>query len=322
VNPSPSPELPPDPSPYEAQLVWRPWRKFRHRYWLHGVLFLLTLVTTTLTGAGMYLGFLLSAGQIDRVGLSSVHLANGLWYAIPVLVILGAHEFGHYVLCRIHDVDATLPFFIPAPPFLFLAGTFGAVIRIRETFPSKKALFDIGIAGPIAGFLVLVPLLYWGVTMSAVGPIKHSSDMVYLGEPLLYKAAAWLHFGRIPEGYDVMLHPMAMAAWWGMLATALNLMPFGQLDGGHVTYSLFGSRAVRVSIATLLAAALLTTRSISWVSMMVMMIVMAIVFGLRHPRVVDEDTPLDPGRRLIAWFALIMFVLCFTPVPIQTFFSK
>jgi membrane-associated protease RseP (regulator of RpoE activity) len=115
---------------------------------------------------------------------------------------------------------------------------------------------------------------------------------------------------------------MAFAAWWGMLATALNLMPFGQLDGGHVAYSVLGRRAVVVSILTLLAAAVLTTRSLSWVSMMVMMVMMAIVFGLHHPRVIDEETPLDPGRRTLAWIALVMFVLCFTPAPIQTFFGK
>ena len=146
--------------------------------------------------------------------------------------------------------------------------------------------------------------------------------MIYFGEPLLYKAMAWLHFGSIPKGYDVTIHPMAFAAWWGMLATALNLMPFGQLDGGHVVYSLLGRRAAAVSVATLMVAALLTTRSLSWVSVMVMMLVMAVVLGLHHPRVIDEDTPLDANRRVLAVFALVMFVLCFTPVPIQTFFGK
>jgi membrane-associated protease RseP (regulator of RpoE activity) len=281
--------------PSALQDPWQPPPRFQHRYWIHILLFLLAFGTTT--------------------------LAFGLWYSVPVLLILGAHEFGHYILCRIHRVDATLPYFIPAPPNIVLTGTFGAVIRIREAFPSKRALFDIGIAGPIAGFLMLLPLLFWGVSLSELVPIPREGDIIYFGEPLLYKFAAWAHFGRIPEGYDVSLHPMAFAAWWGMLATALNLLPFGQLDGGHVIYSIARDRrhAAILSGATLLAAGVLTFYSLSWVSMLVIMVVMAMVIGLQHPRVIDEDTPLDPGRRLLALFALVMFALCFTPVPIQTF---
>jgi membrane-associated protease RseP (regulator of RpoE activity) len=287
------------------------------------VLFLVTLVTTTVSGALAYAGFQQSLGLLDRTSIfSPAFLAHGLWYSVPVLLILGAHEFGHYALCRFHDVDATLPYFIPAPPFLLITGTLGAVIRIREAFPSKRVLFDIGVAGPIAGFVALVPLLYWGISLSQLVPVSHGDGMIYFGEPLLYKAMAHLHFGSIPDGYDVSIHPMAFAAWWGMLATALNLMPFGQLDGGHVVYSLVGRRAAVVSVATLAAAAVLTTRSLSWISMMVMMVVMAVFLGLHHPRVIDEDTPLDPGRRLVAVFAFVMFVLCFTPIPIQTFFAK
>jgi membrane-associated protease RseP (regulator of RpoE activity) len=309
----------------EATAIWAwvPQPKFQHRYRWHVTLFLVTLATTTFCGALAYAGFQESAGiPGSSPVLSAAFLAYGLWYSVPILVILGAHEFGHYVLCRVHDVDATLPFFIPAPPFVLLTGTFGAVIRIREAFPSKKALFDIGIAGPIAGFVALIPLLYWGICLSHLVPISHSDDMIFFGEPLLYKAMTWLHFGMIPDGYDVSLHPMAFAAWWGMLATALNLMPFSQLDGGHVVYAVLGRRATLVSVATLLTAAVLTTRSLSWLSVVIMMSVMAVAFGLRHPRIVDEDTPLDGRRRLLAAFALVMFILCFTPVPIETLLSK
>lgn len=304
---------------------WHPAPKFRHRYRLHVVLFLATLLTTTWAGAEAYFGFQYSIGmaQLPVNPFTLEFLLPGLWYSIPVLLILGAHEFGHYLLCRVHNVDATLPYFIPAP-FIFIAGTFGAVIRIREAFPSKRALFDIGIAGPIGGFVVLVPLLFWGVSLSQLVPIAHSESMIYFGEPLLYKAAAWAHFGSIPEGYDVSIHPLAFAAWWGMLATALNLLPFGQLDGGHVVYAITRSRnqAAVVSVATLIGAALLTVRSLSWVSMLVMMVAMALVFGLHHPRVIDEDTPLGSRRRLIAVFGAIMFLLCFTPVPIQLFLGE
>ena len=168
-----------------------------------------------------------------------------MWYSVPLLAILTAHEFGHYFACRYYNVDATLPYFIPAP--LPLTGTLGAVIRIREAFPSKRALFDIGVAGPIAGFVVLVPLLIWGISMSTVGPVPDGA--IYFGEPLLWKLLEWAFFGFIPAGSDVMLHPVGFAAWWGMLATALNLLPFGQLDGGHIMYARLGRYATRVSAA-------------------------------------------------------------------------
>lgn len=306
-------------TPWQA---WYPPRKFQHRYWLHILLLAVTLVSTTWAGASFYYGFVHMLGVAPPADVlsspSSVFgdlLIPGLWYSLPVLAILAAHEFGHYLLCRVHNVDATLPFFIPAP---FLAGTFGAVIRIREAFPSKRALFDIGIAGPIGGFLVLVPVAFWGVSLSELVQVHATPETIYFGEPLLFRAAEWLHFGRIPEGYDVALHPMGFAAWWGMLATALNLLPFGQLDGGHVVYAVTRKRshAAIISVLTLLSAGALTLQSWSWISMLVMMVTMALVFGLHHPRVWDEDAPLDRHRRLLAVFALVMFVLCFTPVPI------
>jgi membrane-associated protease RseP (regulator of RpoE activity) len=217
-------------------------------------------------------------------------------------------------------VDATLPYFLPAP--VPLTGTFGAVIRIREAFPSKSALFDIGVAGPIAGFLALLPFLYFGLTLSDVISLRETGNMLFVGDPLLLKAVAWAHFGTLPDGYTISLHGMGFAAWWGMLATALNLMPFGQLDGGHITYALLGRRASWVSLVTLAAAMVLTFFSPSLLMTTIMMLVMALSLGLHHPRIADEATPLDPTRRLIAAFALVIFVVCFTPFPIQTFFGR
>ena len=300
------------PWPELDRLLEAPRPKFQHRYRLHALLFVLTLITTTLSGVTVRPG----------MGWGAIFL-SGLWYSIPILVILAAHEFGHYVFCRRHNVDATLPYFIPAPPLIFIAGTFGAVIRIKEAFPSKKALFDIGVAGPIAGFVALVPLLYWGVGMSEV-KAAHTVGVntISLGEPLLYQLMAWLHFGSLPDGVDVFLHPMAFAAWFGMFATALNLLPFGQLDGGHIVYSVLGRRSWYVSVATLGAAAFLTFLSLSWVLMTAMMLIMAIVLGFRHPRILDEHVPLDGRRKLVALFAVVMFILCFTPVPISFFIAK
>ena len=292
--------------------------KFQHRYLRHALLFLATLVTTTWAGADQYLGFQQSVGHELPPVLPWTFLLNGFWYSLPVLVILGSHEFGHYVYCRKHNVDATLPYFIPVP-LILMTGTLGAVIRIREAFPSKKALFDIGIAGPIAGFVALIPFLYLGISLSPVVHIAPSDGGIFFGDPLLLKMLRWLRYGPLPPDADLLMHPVLFAAWWGMLATALNLLPFGQLDGGHITYSVFGRRAAAISLATLGIVLLLTFRSMSWISVTVMMLVMAFVVGFRHPRIMDEDTPLDPKRLAVAAFALVMFILCFTPVPVQMF---
>jgi len=293
-----------------------PRRKFQHRYRTHIILFLLTLITTTIVGADNY------AGAQGGEGFGSLaYWARGLWYSIPALVILSCHEFGHYIFCRIYNVDATLPYYLPAPPF-FLSGTFGAVIRIREPFPSKRALFDIGIAGPIGGFLALVPLLYLGVAMSHLATFPPNTDLIEFGEPLLIKAMIWLKFGARPAGMDVVLHPLGFAAWLGMLVTALNLLPFGQLDGGHIMYAVLGKRAARVSIATIGVTALLTLHSASWLVTTLMLLAMAYFLGFRHPRIIDEDAPLDNRRKLLALFALFMFIVCFTPVPIDMVIAK
>ena len=197
-------------------IAWTPRRKFQHRYLLHLSLFVLTLMTTTVVGADHYFGFhagFQNAGASPAMTLD--YFARGLWYSIPLLTFLAAHEFGHYLACRDHDVDATLPFFLPVP--FLLTGTMGAVIKIREAFPSKKALFDIGIAGPIAGFIALVPMLFWGVSHSTIVPSPpENSNGLYLGEPLLFKAVAHLFFGTIPAGYEMNLHPMGFAAWFGV----------------------------------------------------------------------------------------------------------
>ncbi len=302
-----------------AELLWRPpapLPKFRHPYGRHLLFFALTFFTTTFTQAFAYLWLTLGTGTNPFAAFTWTTFEAGLWYSIPLLIILSAHEFGHYFACRYHNVDATLPYFIPAP--LPLTGTLGAVIRIREAFPSTRALFDIGVAGPIAGFVALLPFLYWGITMSQVARIQPNSAAIYFGEPLLWKAFEWLHFGTLPDGVDVVLHPMGFAAWWGMLATALNLLPFSQLDGGHIMYANLGRRATLLSAITLAVVVALTLQSASWLSMAVMMVIMAFIFGFRHPRVLDEHEPLDRTRRLVSILALLIFILCFTPVPIDT----
>jgi len=290
--------------------------KFQSRLWLHALLFLLTIGSTTVAGALHYLSFV-SEFSSQQVPLRWTVLLQGFWYSGTLLGILGAHEMGHYLLCRRYNVDASLPYFIPMPPFLFLTGTLGAVIKIREAFPSRRILFDIGVAGPIAGFVVLVPALFYGMSLSNVVPAPTSGSVLYLGEPLLFKIATLAIIGPVRDGYTVNIHPMVFAAWFGMLATALNLLPFGQLDGGHITYATLGRWSTPISIATVGTAIAMTFVSVSWVVMTVMMLVMLFTLGPRHPRVIDEHEPIGLERTLIAVFALIMFVLCFTPVPIQ-----
>jgi membrane-associated protease RseP (regulator of RpoE activity) len=307
----------PDPHPYGPFRVPAPYRKFRSRPGRHLFLFGATLLTTTLAGVLHYVAFASYFRTIESVFDWSL-LPTGLWYSVTLLVILGAHEMGHYLLCRRYDVDATLPYFIPAP--LPLTGTFGAVIKIREAFPTRAALFDIGVAGPIAGFVVLVPALFCGLWLSRIVPAPTEGSGILLGEPLLFQWAATLVFGAVPDGSSLNAHPMVFAAWFGMLATALNLLPFGQLDGGHVMYAVFGRWATPVSIATVAAAVLMTALvSSSWAFITLMMVAMLVLLGPRHPRVLNEYETLGGGRKTIALLALIIFVLCFTPVPIEPY---
>ena len=287
-----------------------------HRSWRHIALFLFTVVTTTWVGAEHFASFHLDFGSRNNDLSTWQFFANGLWYSVSILAILGAHEFGHYFACRYYRVDASLPYFLPAP--LPLTGTLGAFIRIRQMIPGKRELFDIGIAGPIAGFLVAIPVLLVGMSLSRVTQLPpNTAGFVELGEPLLFKAIAYLFYGTPPEGYSINMHPMAFAAWFGLLATALNLFPIGQLDGGHISYAVLGRRSTLVTLATVAALIALTFVSSSWLVWTVLTVVMLVAFGPRHPRTFDEDVPLDRGRLWLALGALIMFIVCFTPAPIE-----
>jgi membrane-associated protease RseP (regulator of RpoE activity) len=302
--------------------LWRSRPKFQDRVWLHVLLLVLTFATTTLSGADHWWAFTRQflANEGARPPLASL-LLHGLWYSAVILAILGCHELGHYFACRYYDVDASLPFFIPMP--LIPTGTLGAVIRIREPIPSKRMLFDIGIAGPIAGFVIAVPALFVGLWLSNIQPDTPLENLPVtiiryeLGEPLLLKIAAWLIWGTVPTGSSINLHPMAFAAWFGMLATALNLFPIGQLDGGHISYAVLGRRSSHVTLGMIACAIGLTWFSSSWFVWTVLTIAMLLAFGRHHPRTFDEAVPLDRTRLLLAAFAVMMFALCFTPVPIR-----
>ena len=282
------------------------------RPWVNLLLLLTTIVSTTFLGAWHYEGF---ASDFQTRSAGPFVLWQGLWYSVTILGILGAHELGHYYACRYYRVDASLPYFLPAP---FLTGTLGAFIRIRQPIPTKPMLFDIGVAGPIAGFVVAVPALVIGISLSRVLPIPEDlSSSLSLGEPLLFRLVAWGIWGSAPEGYTLNLHPMGFAAWFGLLATALNLFPIGQLDGGHISYATFGRRSTLVTLVSAAGVLLLSFYSSSWIAWAILTILMLVTLGPRHPQTLDHHIPLDRTRVLVAIGALAMFILCFTPAPIQ-----
>lgn len=287
--------------------------------WLHVLLLVLTIASTAIAGASTYESFITNQLQRPLLLSAGALFVRGFWYGATILAILGCHEMGHYVACRYYDVDASRPFFIPMP--LLLTGTLGAFIRIREPIPTKRMLFDIGIAGPIAGFVVAVPALFVGLWLSNLVPemtrLPPGAFAVQFGDPLLFKLASWLVFGSPPSGYSLNMHPMAFAAWFGLLATALNLFPIGQLDGGHISYAVLGRRSSYVTLAMMGVAIVLTYFSSSWLVWTVLMVVMLFVFGRHHPPTFDEELPLDRARLVLALFALIMFIVCFTPAPIE-----
>jgi len=303
-------------APYDPSVIGTSRKHLRR----HIILFTATFITTTLVGASHYASFISEFNRVEPALNWSV-LFGGLWYSCGVLGILGAHEMGHYVACRYYRLNASLPYFLPfiLPVNAFQTGTLGAVIRIRSPFPTRTILFDVGVAGPIAGFVVLVPVLFFGLSQSQVLPLPTSGAGVYLGEPLLFQWATALVHGPVREGFGLNAHPMVFASWFGMLATALNLLPFGQLDGGHISYATLGRFSTPISILTVSGAIVMTFISSSWLVLTVMMVVMLVVLGPRHPRVLYEYEPLSPGRRLLALAAVVILALCFTPVPIEPY---
>jgi membrane-associated protease RseP (regulator of RpoE activity) len=289
----------------------------RDRYWLHALLFLITLLSTTIVGTALEYDFDRNMPfQVEhaldaytRVWHHPLELLQGLPFSLTLATILLAHELGHYLAAVYYRVDASLPYFLPAPT---ITGTFGAFIRIRSAIYSKRVLFDIGVAGPLAGFLFLLPALSIGLAFSKVIPgIAHQGD-VRFGVPLI----EWLLQKAIFPGVgaaDIYLHPVGRAAWIGTFATALNLLPIGQLDGGHILYALAERRHAAISLVLVIALVPLTYFWWPWLFWAVVLF----FFGRRHP-VVYDSTDVGPGRRQLGLIALIVFALCFTFAPIAT----
>lgn len=247
------------------------------------------------------------------------YLTYSLSFSLSLLFILICHEMGHYIACRIYKVDATLPFFLPTPPMVGPAGTFGAFIKILSPMPSLRAVYDIGIAGPIAGFIALLPIAIVGVaTMEAATPeqLAIPSGLVFT-DPLLMRLLGVI-FGQNPA--TGVGNAFYFAAWVGLLVTALNLIPSGQLDGGHVIYAVFGEKVHywtgRIAFPVMAVLSVLGMYFYNSPSGFLIAIILAVMMRIKHPRPFDQ-TPIDTKRKVIAFLTLLIFGLCFVPFPIQ-----
>jgi membrane-associated protease RseP (regulator of RpoE activity) len=263
------------------------------------------------------LGYLNSvAALLQQVIHQPSLLLQGVAFASSLLSILFAHEMGHYIACRYYGVNATLPFFIPAPP-LFIAGTFGAFIKIRSPIPSRRALFDIGLAGPLAGFVIVIPVSIIGLLATQAGVGPPAGPGIVFNDPLMFRVAAKIL--RAPLDPYSPINPYYMAAWIGLLVTSLNLMPVGQLDGGHGTFAVFGQTAHRiigrVAFATVVVLALLGFWWHGSPSGFLYAVLLGIMLRVRHPQPAMME-PLGMKRVIIAIVTLVVFVLCFVPFPI------
>jgi membrane-associated protease RseP (regulator of RpoE activity) len=281
--------------------------------WVNLALFALTCLSTIVMGCFLMASFANTfrdfGSFIREILTSPSSLVKGIPFSLAIMTILLAHEMGHYLTCRYYGIDATLPYFIPAPT---LVGTMGAFIRIKSPIQHRAALLEVGIAGPIAGFVLAVPTLIIALAKSGFIAVDPSVSGFELGEPLIFKAMEALMGKTPPPGMELNLHPIGIAAWFGFFATALNLLPVGQLDGGHVAYALFGPVHKRISQAFLFT--LIPLGIFYWQGWLLWSTVLLFI-GLRHPTTLDDSIPLSQRHVWLGWIALAMFVLCFTPMP-------
>lgn len=284
-------------------------------HWLSLILFIMTVFSVLYVGmimaiSDMSLGNPSRAQQLLENPLSSLKL--GLPYAISIMTILGAHELGHYFAARYHKTAASLPYFLPMPFGLF--GTFGAAIRLREPMRNRKVLFDIGASGPLAGLIFAIPILLIGLMTSDVGL---SLGGFVEGNSILYALAKMAVFGEfLPsvDGRDVFVNQLAWAGWTGLLVTGLNLIPIGQLDGGHILYALVG-RFAKFIYYPLMGGLLILTVTLS--PQLFVFVLLLVIFGNLHAVPLNDITPLNRARKILGVFCLVIFILVFVPTPIQ-----
>jgi Zn-dependent protease len=310
----PAPPPTPLPKPPGPLRLW--WRR-----WGRQTLLYLTLVTTLYIGYSEVLSFYLFkhgglptslSGPFDVLLYPPV-LFWTLAYSAALLGFLTVHEMGHYLFCRRFGLNATLPYYLPNP---IIFGTWGAVIRIKSPIHDKRQLFDIGVAGPLAGFAVAVPIYFLGLATSVKMPPGTSiSEGLFFGEPLIQKLMNIILFPGLGENDTIVVSPLALVGWFGCLVTAINLLPVSQLDGGHILYAVFGKRHQYVSL--MVVAGMVTVAVVTGYYGWFLWAFLVTVLGLRHPPMADESIRLDGGRRLLALVALLVFVVTFTPVPVE-----
>lgn len=275
------------------------------RFALPAILFLITIFTTLLAGSYQ------EGGEPFR---RPADLVKGIPFSFTLMSILFVHEMGHYVTSKYYGVKTTLPYFIPGPWAPFGIGTFGAFIRMRSPILRKNALLDIGAAGPIAGFVVSIFAVGVGLYSSRIVEIQEGNALLRLGDPLMFTFLA--HFlGKVPPaGYDVALSSVAFAGWFGLFVTSMNLLPIGQLDGGHIAYALLGRKQRFLSIGMVVILIILGV--IGWPGWYIWAILISFL-GLHHPPTIDEDVPLDLKHQLIGWGSIVLFIVTFMPVPFK-----
>jgi membrane-associated protease RseP (regulator of RpoE activity) len=269
--------------------------------YLNIVLFVLTFFSTLAVGA---------LHQGVNIIEKPFEIYKGFPFSVTLLFILLSHEFSHYLLSKKHKVEATLPYFLPAPTFF---GTLGAFIKMKSPITTRNALVDIGASGPIAGFIVSVAATVIGLSFSRVMHIANTGETIQLGDSLLFSGLTRLVLGAIPENYDVFLHPVAFAGWIGFFVTFLNLIPIGQLDGGHIAYAFLGEMHTKLSKVLI---AVLVVLGVFVYEGWLVWAVLLLFLGLRHPPIMYSEIPLDPRRKMIGYATLAIFILTFTPVPI------
>ncbi len=269
---------------------------------LHVLLFILTFMTTLLAGAML-------AGVIPWRNPEKIYL--GLPFSITLLLILLAHELSHYFMSRRHHVSVTLPYFIPAPSII---GTFGAIIKMQPPILDRRSLIDIGAAGPIGGFIIAVIAVIMGLNYSEIKSAKEVQEGLSLGSSILFYLLTKIVLNIDPDKYEIVLHPLAFAGWIGLLVTSLNLLPIGQLDGGHIIYALFGEK--HQVIAKIMLPLLIILGIIFWSGWIIWALLM-LILGYKHPPVVYPEIQLDGKRKIIGWICLVIFILTFTPIPIR-----
>ena len=265
------------------------------------ILFFVTILTTLFAGAMME-----GADVYNR----PLELFKGIPFSITLMLILGTHELGHYYYAQKHGVDATLPYFIPAPTVI---GTFGAFIKINSPIRKKSALLQIGAAGPLAGFIIAVPALIIGLTQSTVITLDETFEGIRLGDSLLMIGLTGIIFPGLGPQQDILLHSVAFAGWIGLLVTMLNLLPIGQLDGGHIAYAMLGEKYDKVAIIALLSLIPLSYFSLNWLIWGALILIL--MRTVKHPPVMNIHEPLSHKDKKIGYMCLAIFILCFIPAP-------